>query len=149
MPAVCQDPLAALERDLLAHPSHHHYAHSHHPHPPHAHQQAHLVPPSPSRNNGSSRSPSPVPSPAAQRCMTATNAWTPSLDRRQSWDGQAYKRAMMLQSTELMCGCHPTTTEANEQQPVHHHQHHSEGSTRGIYESDRGFSEVIGSTRMQ
>lgn len=76
--------------------------------------------------------------------MAATAAWKPSLDRRQSWDGQEYRRAMMLQATGLVCGCHPGDG-APDTQEHHDHRDQSGGQARGIYESDRGFSEVVGS----
>ncbi|CAK7236067.1 hypothetical protein SCUCBS95973_009479 [Sporothrix curviconia] len=172
-----QDPLAALERGLLARPSTHRYWHHRH----HSHSGSHLAPPSPlysrgqsrSRSHGraspspSGRSPShsPSPTPAARRCMEATAAWTPRMDRRQSWDDQDHRHAMMLQSTGLLdCACHPGQHEANGGQcpsPTpshglcfsgHHHRHHSRhqsethsgsATSQSIYEADRGFSEVL------
>ena len=32
----------------------------------------------------------------AQRAMSATQAWKPALDRRQSWDNQEYKRELQM-----------------------------------------------------
>lgn len=32
----------------------------------------------------------------AQRVMSATQAWKPALDRRQSWDNQEYKRELQM-----------------------------------------------------
>ncbi|KIH89912.1 hypothetical protein SPBR_01038 [Sporothrix brasiliensis 5110] len=137
-PAVSQDPsdpLAALERHLLAHPHrhHHHRTHGQSAHPPRAQQlqgkTALLAPPSP------------------RHCMAATTAWTPAPDRRQSWDEQEYRRAMMVQSTGLECGCHPHTgggDEATAPHRQHQHLHSPDGvSVRGLYESDWGFSEIV------
>ncbi|CAK7199890.1 hypothetical protein SEUCBS139899_002576 [Sporothrix eucalyptigena] len=160
--AFRQDPLAALERALLAHPATHHYWHRHHHHhrggdhlaPPNlSHQRQHSRSRSGSRCHsrtpGRSPSPSPSPSPAARRCMETTAAWTPSLDRRQSWDGQEYRRAMMLQGTGLVCRCHPEETQEEHNQGRHHHRHPALPPTavgmvtsRSVYEADRGFSEV-------
>ncbi|CAK7566817.1 MAG: hypothetical protein SEPTF4163_004770 [Sporothrix epigloea] len=171
-PSFRQDPLAALERALLAHPTTHRYWHRRR----HSHDGNHLVPPSPAhhtRSPGRShdqsspspprRSPShsPLPSSAARRCMEATDAWTPSLDRRQSWDGQAHRRAMMIQSTGLGCTCHPEQEEDaghdcnhgpdQSTSGSHHHRRLTQPflhmvTPQNIYESDRGFSEVQGSS---
>ncbi|CAK7262580.1 hypothetical protein SEPCBS57363_000139 [Sporothrix epigloea] len=166
-PSFRQDPLAALERALLAHPTTHRYWHRRH----HSHDGNHLAPPSPAhharstgRSHGRSPSPpsrspshSPMPSSAARRCMEATDAWTPSLDRRQSWDGQAHRRAMMIQATGLGCTCHPEHDEAgqdckhspDQSAGRHHHRRLTQPllhmvTPQNIYESDRGFSEVHG-----
>ncbi|CAK7264359.1 hypothetical protein SEPCBS119000_000959 [Sporothrix epigloea] len=156
-----QDPLAALERALLAHPTTHRYWH----HRRHSHNGDHLAPPSPahharerSRSHGRSPSRSPLPSSAARRCMETTAAWTPSLDRRQSWDNQAHRRAMMIQATGLDCSCHPEHGESGQDcghdhslnTGGHHHRrqtqsHPHTATSQNIYESDRGFSEVQGS----
>ncbi|ERS97521.1 uncharacterized protein SPSK_03650 [Sporothrix schenckii 1099-18] len=161
-PAVRQDPsdpLAAFERHLLAHPHrhHHHRTHGHSAHPPRARQlqgkTTFLAPPSPrmcgshSRSRSRSCSRSPAPSQAAQHCMAATTAWTPAPDRRQSWDEQEYRRAMMVQSTGLACGCQPHAGGGDKATAPHHghqHRHSPVGvSARSLYESDWGFSEVV------
>ncbi|CAK7234571.1 hypothetical protein SBRCBS47491_008992 [Sporothrix bragantina] len=162
-----QDPLAAFESALLAHPTTHRYCHRRHS----QNSGNHLAPPSPASftrgGRGSARSPSPSgrspshspsPSPAARRCMEATAAWRPSMDRRQSWDDQDHRRAMMLQSTGLACPCHPQHEPGQSPSPTHglgfgrrrHHRrqtapHSGPAKSRSIYESDRGFSEVMGS----
>ncbi len=130
---------------------------------------------SPPRSRSPSRSPSMTrtPSPGARRCMAAMAAWTPRLDRRQSWDGQAYRRAMMVQSTGLVCQCHPAEGQvgftAHQPNCQRHHEqlqkeaaaedderrqhsqarqvlgHGAGGSSSSMhsYEADRGFSEVV------
>ncbi|EPE06542.1 hypothetical protein F503_02670 [Ophiostoma piceae UAMH 11346] len=144
------DPLAVLERQLLARPGSH--GHHHHRHQTGTQVSGHLAPPS-SGTMSKSRTPSPEPTPAARRCMAATAAWIPmsegspginrpffgAIERRQSWDGQEYRHAMMLQGTSLECACHP-----NEHTPNHNwHSRHHEISVppQNSYEADRGFSE--------
>lgn len=150
----CQDPLAALERELLARPGSHHHRH-HYRHTTPAQLAGHLAPPTnPPNAVDRSRTPSPAPTAGARRCMAATAAWIPltedrlansntipgAIERRQSWDGQEYRHAMMVQATGLVCACHPTE---------HAHKHDSHSNHHGInvppqnsYEADRGFSEA-------
>ena len=147
------DPLAVLERQLLARPGSHGH-HHHHRHQTGAQVAGHLAPPaSRAMSKSRSRTPSPEPTPAARRCMAATYAWVPTtetspghdatfpcaFERRPSWDGQEYRHAMMVQGTSLACACHPC-----EHTPKHNwHARHHEISVppQDSYAADRGFSE--------
>ncbi|EFX05981.1 hypothetical protein CMQ_4050 [Grosmannia clavigera kw1407] len=145
-----QDPLVAFEHHLLAHPANRPAA------PARLSARSLTVP-----SSHLGRRPS--PSPDARRCMAATEAWTPCLDRCQSWDGQAYRRAMMVRATGILCGSAEANAAANSHESPdhltghahcldghHHHNHfhhmHDVNGSCNDYEANRGFSECASGT---